>query len=77
MTDSQAYTAGIPTLNPGGQPGATTVFTHRDGSRTITDTVWVLPDPGAAGSAVNQAQAETPIANQKSSSVAAGLRRRN
>jgi hypothetical protein len=72
VTDSQAYTAGTPTLNPGGQPGATTVFTHRDGGRTITDTVWVLADPAAASSAINQAQGSTPIANQKLASAAVG-----
>lgn len=64
VTDSQAYTAGQPTLNPNGQPGASTVFTHRDG-RTITETVWVLADPAAAAAALTQAQANTPIANQK------------
>ena len=72
VTDSQAYTAGTPTLNPGGQPGATTVFTHRDGGRTITDTVWVLADPAAASSAINQAQGSTAIANQKLASAAVG-----
>lgn len=71
VTDSLAYTAGPPTLNPGGQPGAMTVYTHRDG-RTITDTVWVLADPGAAAGAISQAQADTPVANQKSVSVPVG-----
>ncbi|WP_396928821.1 hypothetical protein [Mycolicibacterium sp.] len=71
VTDSLAYTAGPPTLNPGGQPGAMTVYTHRDG-RTITDTVWVLADPGAAAGAISSAQAATPVANQKSVAAPVG-----
>lgn len=71
VTDSMAYTAGPPTLNPGGQPGAMTVYTHRDG-RTITDTVWVLSDPAAASDAINQAQGVTPVAGQKSVAVPVG-----
>ncbi|MGY4709405.1 hypothetical protein ACXDF8_07600 [Mycolicibacterium sp. CBM1] len=71
VTDSLAYTAGPPTLNPGGQPGAMTVYTHRDG-RTITDTVWVLADPGAAAGAISQAQAVTPVANQRTVNVPVG-----
>jgi hypothetical protein len=71
VTDSLAYTAAPATLNPGGQPGAMTVYTHRDG-RTITDTVWVLGDPGAAAGAISQAQAATPIANSKSVSAPVG-----
>lgn len=64
VTDSQAYSAGPATVDPGGQPGAAIVFTHRDG-RTITDTVWVLPDPATASAAIAQAQANTPVGNQK------------
>jgi hypothetical protein len=70
-TDSMAYTAGPPTLNPNGQPGAMTVYTHRDG-RTITDTVWVLADPGAAAGAISAAQAATPVAKSKTTSVPVG-----
>jgi hypothetical protein len=71
VTDSMAYTAAPPTLNPGGQPGAMTVYTHRDG-RTITDTVWVLADSAAAAGAISQAQGATPVANQKSVSAPVG-----
>lgn len=71
VTDSLAYTAGPPTLNPGGQPGAATVYTHRDG-RTITDTVWVLADPAAAAGAIDSARADTPVTNQKSVSAPVG-----
>lgn len=74
VTDSTAYVAGPTTTNPGGQPGATAVFTHRDGSRKITDTVWVLSDPAAAAAAIAQAQGAVTnqIANQKTQSVPVG-----
>jgi hypothetical protein len=52
VTDSTAYVAGAPTLNPNGQPGVEQVFTHRDSSRTITDTILVLSDPVAATAAL-------------------------
>jgi hypothetical protein len=55
VTDSSAYVAGTPTLNPNGQPGVETVFTHRDSSRTITDTILVLSDPAAATAALDGA----------------------
>jgi hypothetical protein len=57
VTDSTAYTAADPVLNPNGQPGVETVFTHRDSSRKITDTILVLSDPVAASAAL---QAPTP-----------------
>ena len=71
VTDSMAYTAAPPVLNPGGQPGAMTIYTHRDG-RTITDTVWVLGDPGAAAGAISSAQAATPVTDSKTTSVPVG-----
>src|SRR6201995_1896340 len=52
VTDSAAYTAAPPILNPNGQPGVETVFTHRDSTRTITDTILVLLDPAAATAAL-------------------------
>lgn len=55
VTDSTAYVAGAPTLNPNGQPGVETVFTHRDSSRTITDTILVLSDPVSASAALDGA----------------------
>ena len=74
VTDSTAYTAGPPTMNPGGQPGVSVAFNHRDGNRTITDTVWVLSDPAAAAAAISQAQGSmaNQIANQKTQSVPVG-----
>jgi hypothetical protein len=48
VTDSTAYVAGKPILNPDGQPGVEVVYTHRDSTRKITDTISVLPDALAA-----------------------------
>ncbi|TPG28317.1 hypothetical protein [Mycolicibacterium hodleri] len=58
ITDSTAYIAAEPTLNPDGQPGVEAVFTHRDSSRRITDTILVLSDPAAASAALEGA---TPV----------------
>jgi len=72
VTDSQAWSGGAPTVNPNGQPGAMAVFTHRDGTRTITDTVLVLSDPNAATSANATARDDNSITNPVSQSVAVG-----
>ena len=48
VTDSTAYVAAKPTLNPDGQPGVEVVYSHRDSTRKITDTISVLPDALAA-----------------------------
>ena len=72
VTDSQAWSSGAPTVNPNGQPGVTAVFTHRDGSRTITDTVLVLPDPNSATAANATARDDNTITNPTSQSVAVG-----
>jgi hypothetical protein len=61
-TDSSAFAAAAPILNPDGQPGVSTAFTHRDGSRQITTTILVLDNPGAATAAADQSRAE--LANQ-------------
>jgi hypothetical protein len=66
VTDSNAYSAGPPIQDPNGQPGVQAVYTHRDGSRTITDTVLILSDPDAATAAVNASQADSGIANPTS-----------
>lgn len=52
VTDSTAYAAAPPVVNPNGQPGVQEVFTHRDNTRTITDTILVLSDPVAATAAL-------------------------
>ena len=69
--DTVQYTGGAPTADPGGQPGAARVFTHNDG-RSITDTVWVLPDPAAATAAITAAQTAAGITNPKSEPVQVG-----
>jgi hypothetical protein len=56
VTDSTAYIAAAPVQNPNGQPGIEAVFTHRDGSRKITDTIVVLGSPQAASAAMDQAR---------------------
>jgi hypothetical protein len=56
VTDSTAYIAAAPVQNPGGQPGVEAVFTHRDGSRQVTNTILVLADPAAATAAMDQAR---------------------
>jgi hypothetical protein len=53
VTDSVAYLAGAPVQNPDGKPGIEVVYTHRDGTRAITDIVMVLPDPQAANVALD------------------------
>src|SRR5262249_49652562 len=57
VTDSLAYSASPPVFNPNGQPGIETVYTHRDGSRTITSTILVLPDAQAATAPLDGARA--------------------
>ena len=71
IVDTLAYTPGAPAANPGGLPGATVTYSHRDG-RTITDSVWVLADPAAATAAMTQVQGAFKIANPKTEPVAVG-----
>ncbi|BBA88217.1 hypothetical protein NJB18091_42990 [Mycobacterium marinum] len=40
--------------NPDGRPGVSTSFSNDDRSHVINDTIWVLPDPAAATSALDQ-----------------------
>jgi hypothetical protein len=72
VTDSTAYNAAPPILNPDGQPGVQVVYTHRDGTRTITDTVLVLSDPDAATAAMNASQAQSGIVNPRSEPAPVG-----
>ena len=74
VTDSTAYTAGAPVFNPNNQPGIEAVYTHRDGSRQITETVWVLQDAAAATAALNAAQADAAgqVANETTQPVQVG-----
>lgn len=69
--DTMAYAPGPVTPNPSGRPGAATTYTHRDG-RTITETVWVLPDPAAAAAATAAAQSASGIVNPRFEPVPVG-----
>ncbi|EUA88604.1 putative conserved membrane protein [Mycobacterium ulcerans str. Harvey] len=40
--------------NPDGRPGVSTSFSNDDRSHVINDTIWVLPDPAAATSELDQ-----------------------
>jgi hypothetical protein len=71
VVDTLAYTPGATTPNPGGLPGATVIYSHRDG-RTITDSVWVLADPAAATAAMTQVAGAFKIANPRTEQVAVG-----
>jgi hypothetical protein len=42
------FTAQEPTVNPGGKDGVATAFTNQTQTRTIGDTIMVLPDATAA-----------------------------
>lgn len=55
-TDSTAYLAAPTVINPDGQPGVQAVFTHRDGTRQISDTIVVLADSAEATAALQQNQ---------------------
>ena len=71
LTDSLAYSAAPFEMNPNGQPGVTATYTHREGgTRTITTTILILPDPSAATAAVAGAAAE--VANQQTQPAAVG-----
>jgi hypothetical protein len=74
ITDSLAYNAAPPVFNPDGQPGVEAVYTHRDGSRQITSTILVLPDPQAATAALDGARAQLAgkVANGNTQPVAVG-----
>jgi hypothetical protein len=72
VTDSMAYSAAPPIQNPNGQPGVTEVFTHRDGTRQITNTILILPDAPSATAALNGSQAGVANAKTQPAAVGAG-----
>jgi hypothetical protein len=53
ITDSTAYTALPPVVDPDGKRGVQQEFNHRDGTRGITTTIRVLPTPAEATAAVD------------------------
>ncbi|MDT5096045.1 MAG: hypothetical protein QOH60_5408 [Mycobacterium sp.] len=68
ITDSTAWSTPGPVWNPNGQQGVTAVYTHRDSTRTITNTILVFPDPGSATAALTDPQ----VTNGKAQPVAVG-----
>jgi hypothetical protein len=74
ITDSLAYNAAPLVFNPNGQPGVEAVYTHRDGSRTITSTILVLPDAQAATAALDAQRAALTgeVANGKTQPAEVG-----
>jgi hypothetical protein len=74
ITDSQAYVLQPVTVDPNGMPGVEAVYAHRDGTRQITNTILVLPNPGAATAAMNQAQGKLAnmVTNQSTQSAPVG-----
>jgi len=72
ITDSLAYTAAPLDINPGGQPGVTAEYTHREGgTREITTTILILADAEAATASVAGAAAE--VANAQTQPAAVGI----
>jgi len=71
VTDSLAYTAAPPVFNPDGQPGVSTVYTHRGGDRQITSTILILPDAQSAAAAVG-AEAAGKVAGGQTQTAAVG-----
>ncbi|MEW5808555.1 MAG: hypothetical protein AB1925_03800 [Actinomycetota bacterium] len=73
-TDSTAYVAVPPVLDPDGQQGVEQEFNHRDGSRGITTKILVLASPQAATDAMNAWRDGLGgvVANPKSESVDVG-----
>jgi hypothetical protein len=72
VTDSTAFTAAAPVMNPDGQPGVSTTYTHRDGSRQITSKVLVLADPAAAAGAMNDSRTKVGVVDAKVDPAAVG-----
>ncbi|SPM42751.1 hypothetical protein MNAB215_4971 [Mycobacterium numidiamassiliense] len=53
----EPFSATPPINNPNGQPCATTTFSNQDRTHVIADSIRILPDPGAAVSALESAKA--------------------
>lgn len=73
ITDSLAYTAAPLDINPGGQPGVTAEYTHREGgTREITTTILMLADAQAATASLAGAAAEVANAQTQPAAVGSG-----
>jgi hypothetical protein len=74
VTDSTAYSAAAPVQNPNGQMGVSTVYTHRDGTRQITNTILVFTDPSAASAAMDGSDVSQRVVNGKIQAAAVGTK---
>ena len=74
ITDSSAYIPQPPLFDPNGVTGVEQTFSHRDGSRLITDTLLMLPDPPSALAAMeaDRSASVTPLMHQKTTSAPVG-----
>jgi hypothetical protein len=72
VSDSQAYSAGAPIQNPNGQMGVSTVYTHRDGTRQISNTILIFADPAAASAAMDGSDVSQRVVNGKTQAAAVG-----
>jgi hypothetical protein len=72
--DTTAYSAAPPIQNPNGQTGIQDVYTHRDNTRKVTDTISVLADPSAATASLQKSQAGlgSRVANGKTQPAPVG-----
>ena len=53
----EIFTASPPIKNPNGQVGVATTFSNQDGTHVIADSILIVPDPGAAASALDSRKA--------------------
>lgn len=72
VTDSSAWVPSPAVLNPAGQQGVETTFSHRDGSRSITDRVTVYDNPEAAKAAAQANTTGEPVASPFTKTVPVG-----
>ncbi|OBK71154.1 hypothetical protein [Mycobacterium sp. 1274761.0] len=72
VIDATAFTAEAPVMNPDGQPGVSTTFTHRDGTRQIKSTVLMLADAAAATGAIDAARSQANVVDAKTEPAAVG-----
>jgi hypothetical protein len=52
----EPYSAQVPTQNPQGVPGVSTSMVNRSDTRSVGDTIYLLPDPDAATTSLNGAK---------------------
>jgi hypothetical protein len=52
----EPYSAQVPTQNPQGVPGVSTLMVNQSDTRSVGDTIYLLPDPDAATMSLNGAK---------------------